>query len=393
MTTIDTVTISSARITQKTDWIFVEVVSAGGIAGIGEATLNGMEASVFREAERLCPGLVGEPLSVASIAKGGLPKSLPEAALVSALDQAVRDAAARAAGEPLWCALGGIRRREVPVYANINRRTIDRSPAGFAESAKAALGAGHGAFKLAPFDEATTAAIRGGDIRPILDKGFARVAAVRNVVGQNSRLMVDCHWRFDETFAQAAIRRAAELKLHWVECPMPETLENLEAIRRLRDLANSLDVRLAGCEQGIGLEGFAPFLEAGCYDVMMPDIKYIGGLDELFRLSDAATKAGVAISPHNPSGPICHAVSLQVSAALPEFDCLESQFDESPLFGRLVGFPFSEIRQGMEAIPAGAGCGVVIDRPVLESVTGERKAYGAMRDKGAPRQSPAASAI
>jgi galactonate dehydratase len=35
-------------------------------------------------------------------------------------------------------------------------------------------------------------------------------------------------------------------------------------------------MRLAGCEEGVRLEAFAPFVTVGAYDVMMPDVKYVG---------------------------------------------------------------------------------------------------------------------
>jgi galactonate dehydratase len=300
---------------------------------------------------------------------------LPEAALRSALDQAVRDAEARRAGRPVLRAFGEAKRTAIPVYANINRRTIDRSPEGFAQSARTALAAGHDAFKLAPFDEATPEAVRAGEIGPVVDKGFARAAAVREEIGPRRRLMIDCHWRFDEALSRAVIERAAELALHWVECPMPETAGNLVAIRRLRSLANSKGIALAGCEQAIGLEGFLPFLDAGAYDVLMPDVKYIGGLHELIRLADASSRRGVAISPHNPSGPVCHAMSLQMSAVLVEFDRLETQFDESPLFASLVGNAFRAVVDGMEALPDGNGCGVKLDCSILAGVATRQAVY------------------
>ena len=98
-------------------------------------------------------------------------------------------------------------------------------------------------------------------------------------------------------------------------------------------------MRQAGLEQSIGWEVIRPYCEAGGYDVVMPDVKYIGGVHELRRVASACADLGVAVSPHNPSGPISHAFSLQVSATLAAFDRLEMQFDESPLFDALVGAP------------------------------------------------------
>ena len=291
----------------------------------------------------------------------------------------------RAQELPLWRQFAPANTDPVPVYANINRRTVDRSPEGFAASACAALAAGHAAFKIAPFDEATAAARAAGDLASAIRQGLARIAAVRDAIGADRRLMVDCHWRLDEEAASTVIAAAAELGLHWVECPLPETPDHLAALRRLRGLANARGVRLAGCEEAIGVAGFAPFLAAGAYDVVMPDVKYVGGLGELRRLAEVAARSGVLVSPHNPSGPFSHAASLQISSVLPGCDRLEMQFDESPLFAGLVRERFPPIARGMAGLPAGPGCGVTLDATSLAGCTVRRlvlPAHGSVNAAG-----------
>ena len=212
----------------------------------------------------------------------------------------------------------GIRRSRVPVYANINRRTIDRRPEGFAASASAASAAGHMAFKLAPFDEVTQEVCAAGNGGRAMLPGLARIAAVREAVGPDARLMVDCHWRFDEATAMLLNEAAAKLGVYWIECPLPEVEGSIPALTRLRRQCEALGMRQAGLEQSIGWAVIRPYCEAGAYDVVMPDVKYIGGVHELRRVASACADVGVAVSPHNPSGPISHAFSLQVSATLAE---------------------------------------------------------------------------
>ena len=105
--------------------------------------------------------------------------------------------------------------------------------------------------------------------------------------------------------------------------------------------------------------------EAGAYDVVMPDMKYIGGIHEMQRTAVECEALGVEVSPHNPSGPICHAASLQVSASLGAFDMLELQFDESPLFDSLVGAPFARVSHGHAELPPGPGLGVRLADAIL----------------------------
>lgn len=359
------------RVTQKTCWSFLRLHTGDGRVGEGEATLTGREAALVVAAEHLVP----LALSEASVQHPGAfaalrpPDGIHEAAVVSAIDQALWSLHAQLKGQPLARTLGG-RRERIPVYANLNRRTGDRSPAGFASSALAARAAGHVAFKVAPFDEVDPEVCARGDGVAAMQTGLARVAAVRAAVGSHARLMVDCHWRFDEAAARALNEAAARWGVHWIETPLPETETNISALVRLRRRCNALGIRQAGLETSMGWATMRPYCEAGAYDVVMPDLKYIGGVHEMQRTAAECAALGVQVSPHNPSGPICHAASLQVSAALGAFDMLELQFDESPLFDSLVGAPFAAVGAGHAEPPPGPGLGVELVDGVLERHAG-----------------------
>ena len=352
------------RISPKTCWTFIRLrTNAGGI-GEGEATLTGRELALLIAAEHLLPMLLKEPIH-AGFARRHRPTQLPEAAIVSAVDQALWSLEAEIKGMPL-AQLLDTRRDRVPIYANINRRTEQRTPEGFAASARAALANGHLAFKVAPFDEVSPAVCARGDGAGAMRAGLDRVAAVRDAIGADKRLMVDCHWRFDESTASALNDALARSGVYWVECPLPETRANISSLVRLRRQCNALDMRQAGLETAIGWAGFRPYCEAGAYDVVMPDLKYAGGLHEVQRIAAECAGLGIEVSPHNPSGPISHAASLHVSATLGAFDRLESQFDESPLFDTLVGGPFAPIKNGQAMVPQGSGLGVALSDAVLE---------------------------
>ena len=355
------------RVTGKTCWSFLRLHTPDGRTGEGEATLGGQDDGLLAAAERLVPTALREATleDPGRFATGHAPGDIFEASVVSALDQAMWDLHAQAHGHSLAQGLG-IRRDRVPVYANINRRTIERSPEGFAASARAAGAAGHVAFKLAPFDEVTRDVCAAGNGERTMQAGLARIAAVRETVGPDTRLMVDCHWRFDEATAMLLNEAAAKLGVYWIECPLPEVGGSIPALARLRGQCEALGMRQAGLEQSIGWDVIRPYCEAGAYDVVMPDVKYIGGVHELRKVASTCADLGVAVSPHNPSGPICHAFSLQVSATLADFDRLEMQFDESPLFDALVGAPFLPIIRGHAARPSGPGLGVTLSDALLD---------------------------
>ena len=363
---LQSLTVSVARISAKTRWLFVEIARIDRAIGIGEATLVGSEEAVLAAAVEYALQLKSAgALPPGAFAAAAVPTTLAQAAMVSAIDLALWDLHAQGAGVRLVDALGVERRAVVPMYANINRRTEDRSLLGFAHSARDALDAGYGALKIAPFDEVSQGVCAQGDGSVAMHEGLARLAAVREAAGPDVRLMVDCHWRFDERCAARMVDAVADHRVHWVECPLPESADSLPALRRLRSRAHRHGILLAGMENGIGSESFRPFCEAGAYDVMMPDVKYVGGLEEMLRCADLFARHRVAMSPHNPSGPVAHAASLHVSAAMDDFDMLEVQFDESPLFGRLIANGLPACHDGAAALPDATGLGVRLDRSML----------------------------
>lgn len=333
------------------------------MTGLGEATLFGAEALLaagFTELRRRALALPhAEPRALE--APASFPR-LADAALHSALDHALWDVAAQRSGLPLALAIGGVQRESVPVYANINRRTRERSPAGFVASALAAVNVGFGAIKIAPFDEVDEAARASGRALPAARAGLERIAAVSRAIAGAAELYVDCHWRFDAKAADTLLRDCAALGVTWFECPIAETEAAIPAIRSLRAAANRLGMRLAGGEQLSGLSGFLPFVDGGAYDVMMPDIKYVGGIAEMQRIAERMAAQGVAFSPHNPTGPVAHAASLHLSAAVPQIDRLELQWDESALFSALAVPPLPDPREGQVEVPLGRpGLGIALN--------------------------------
>ncbi|HEV7328657.1 MAG TPA: enolase C-terminal domain-like protein [Bosea sp. (in: a-proteobacteria)] len=348
------------RITDKTRWVFLELAFASGTKGVGEASLNGQERLLVDAALAHLPGwLAGAPLP-----DFDRPVPLPLATIATAFDVARRDAAARRDGKPLAAALGAPADARIPLYANINRRTRDRTPAGHAASAADALAASFEAVKIAPFDEVTPSLSDDTKGRAALERGLERIAAVRGALGGKRRLMVDCHWRFTPDLAWRLVEAVREHDLYWLECPVAETPANLPLLERMRRKLNASGTLLAGLEEFSGANAFLTFAEA--YDVMMPDMKYVGGVDEMLRTGHALAARGIAVSPHNPTGPVCHAASLQLSAALPGFSMLEVQFDETPLFFDLGRPAVPGFAGGASDLPAAAGLGLDLDEGQAE---------------------------
>lgn len=353
-------------VTGKTKWAFVEVESSSGAIGTGEATLNQQEAALAAEFRDIGPSLIGRPTDPAMLSPLLDPQNLPRAAIISALDQALNDLCAQRAGISL-CAMIGQTRDRIPLYANINRRTWNRAPEGFAESAQVALDAGFRAVKMAPFDEVTPDNASLQTAAP----GLARIAAVKAMLPDDVALYVDCHWRFTPAVAAEMVAPLHERGVAWYECPLVEVEENIPTLRALHHQANAAGMVLVGLEKGVGSDIFEIFARGGAYDVMMPDIKYIGGISAMMRTGEVLRRHGVAISPHNPTGPICHAASLAICGALETPGLLELQYDETPYFDLLVGGVLDAPNEGTVAVSSTPGLGVALNHAILAELPTE----------------------
>ena len=378
MGNIQTVAFRGINVTPKTNWSFLEVRTADGLTGIGECTLANHEPLLEAEAARLSANVAGQDgrhrnrlARLIPHAPGGL----VAATVLSAFEQALIDLAAQRTSQPLHLFLGGALRDPVRLYANINRGANPRSPEGFAAAATRAVGQGFRAVKLAPFEPMVWEDGFSDANRTAYEQGLARIAAVRAAVGPGIEVMVDAHWRFSPGGAAALIRDLADYRLFWLECPVAEA--NRAEIRRLRSMANDRGMRLAGAESLAGLIAYRPMIEAGCYDVLMPDAKHAGGIEEIRRIAALAQTAGVEIAPHNPTGPVCHAHSVHLCSVIPNFLLLEVQFGETEAFFDLVEGDSLRFVEGQAKLPQSPGLGIHlapgphapwqrIDRPWLD---------------------------
>ncbi|WP_337875569.1 mandelate racemase/muconate lactonizing enzyme family protein [Elioraea sp.] len=360
---------AGVNVTPKTNWSFVQVLTEDRRTGTGECTLANHEAALALEVAGLDAALRGADARdrnalarVLAHAPGGLVRH----AALSALEQALWDLAGQEAGAPIWRLLGGRLRERVVLYANINRGVAERVPEGFAAAARRAVADGFGAVKLAPFDPFVWEDAAAPDQRAAYARGIERIAAVREAVGPAIDVMVDCHWRFSAGGAAALVRDLARFDLFWLECPLAEA--NLAELRRIRAMANERGMRLAGAETLTGLAGFAPVIAAGAYDVLMPDIKYCGGHEEMRRIAALAQVHGIEIAPHNPTGPICHAHTVQACATIPNLGRLEVQFGETPLFFGIAAGTVPAISGGAAPVPDLPGLGAAL----AEGIAAER---------------------
>lgn len=358
------------NVSGKTNWFFMRVTADNGMTGIGEASLNGWETAQMAHAADFGAELVGKSveeivplLRVFPHSPGGLIAS----SVVSAIEQAVTDVRAKQAGVPVYALLGKEARKAVRVYANINRGARDRSPAGIVKTARDAVAAGFTAVKIAPFDGAYWGDPDKEAFERRTQLGIDRVYAIREAVGPDVDVMVDCHWRFDEPATLQLMRDLKAARLYWLECPLSENPHRFAALKRIRDQTNALGMKLAGAERQVAETGFTPYIEGGLLDVVMPDVKYAGGYAEMLKIAGLCARNGAGFAPHNPTGPVCNLASMHLCAVAPAFLILEYQLAESPLYFDVVGGFQPKIVNGCFEVPDTPGVGAELDDTVLRA--------------------------
>ncbi len=345
-------------VSHRSRWILVEVETADGLRGAGEGSLHFSEEAVCAQVRLLgeaMEGMAGRE-ALRRLA-GWLEDDLVKTSAHCAIDQALHDIEAQRMGLPICRLLSARPAERLEVYANINRRTRDRTAEGFAASARDAVAAGFSSVKIAPFDDLTPQ-LAPDLSAPLLAAGFARIAAVRAALGPERRLLVDCHWRLSPGILPAVVDACAANGVSWLETPYPEDDDRVGDIRAARTACADRGILLAGAELKIGRGAFERMIDAGCYDVLMPDMKYVGGYGEFAAVARAAERAGAQISPHNPTGPVCHAHSVQASAAISPFMILEMQFDETDAFGDIVAGELPMPHDGFLTPPQAPGLGL-----------------------------------
>jgi galactonate dehydratase len=321
-----------SRVSPRTRWHFLVLTDEGGRA-VGECSDSSDVLALSRWLDRWVPVLAGRDLDsereeVLTTVRDQVTRAASSQRFVAAtaaggLEQLLLDSAARRAGVPLWKWLDCASPDPVPVYANINRMPGGREPADLGQMATAAVAAGFTAVKCAPFDVAQPG-------RSLSAVGLDRVRAVRRAVGDEITVQVDCHERLPVEEIHALLPQLEELGVAWLE-----DAAAISQVETLAELKAATVIPLAGGERMFDPAEARPAVAQGVIDVLMPDVKHAGGVEQVVRIAQSVPE--LAVSPHNPSGPVATAASAQLFAACPNTTVLEYAFGETPWRSELVG--------------------------------------------------------
>jgi len=358
-TTVASLETFVVKVNRRGNWIFVRLRTSDGVTGVGDAS-HGDDAATLRRLHQYFELLKGRSVhDIEAYRSRVFPLIEKEgrAAIVaaSALEHCLWDIRGKILGLPVYDLLGGRVQPRIRNYANINRSTEPRTPQGFAQMAQRAVDAGFDAVKLAPFDEIPRNVTGGPQLEEFTRRGLACAQAVREVLGPNRDLLIDVHSHYDLEHGLDLARRFEPLKLFWLEEVTPaEPLANLARINREARMPT------AGGESVFGVKGFYRYIREQAVDIVMPDIKYSGGMWETRKIAAIAEGAGLQVSPHGPASPIGNAAAAHVCAVLPNFLILEFSFGEVPYRAELIDPP-EQLDQGCLQLSARPGFGIEIN--------------------------------
>lgn len=273
---------------------------------------------------------------------------------ISGIDIALWDILGQATGQPVGRLLGGRYRERVRPYASI----LMEEPSRLADRLESIKARGFRAFKIGwgPFGRKSAA----------LDESI--VKAARLAVGAESQLMVDAggsdaHWGRGYKWALRTSEMLAEYEVAWFEeALVPDALEDY---RRLREHSR---VPIAGGEVLTRRQAFQPWLEAGAFDIVQPDVTKVGGISEERRIAWMAEEHGVRFIPHGWNTAVGLAADLQLASAFPNTDLVE-YLDGSSFIDGIVAERWKLDADGMLAIPDRPGLGIQLDRDAVARFT------------------------
>jgi len=189
------------------------------------------------------------------------------------------------------------------------------------------------------------------------------VAAMRDAVGADVDIMVDCHARPSPRMGHLFAAALEPFGLYWLEEPCwPERAGDIAAIQR------SVKTPIATGERLVGVQGFRELLELGACSVLQPDITHCGGLTEARRIAALAEAYRVALAPHNPQGPVSTAASIELGLATPSYMICEAVTADVPWRAEVATESHRIDPNGMRAYPSEVpGLGVEIDLDVVRA--------------------------
>jgi L-alanine-DL-glutamate epimerase-like enolase superfamily enzyme len=349
---LDRATSLSSRLVNERHYGVVEVTGDDGHNGIGFCYVGSAGGRLFFEAVEglLAPILIDQdPYRVEGLWMQMYQEALLQGRAgivlraISALDIALWDRNARAAGLPLYKFLGAVTDR-VPAYASGGYYLAGKTPDHLADEMAGYVADGYSAVKMK---------IGKHD----LAGEEARIAAVRERIGKGVILMLDANnaWS-DFPTALRFVRMFEKYDPYFIEEPFsPDDIVNHAR------LAEATHVPIATGEIEGGRWRFAELMMRGGCVILQTDACVCGGVTEFRRIAATAASFGLTLCPH-----WFHDLHAHLVAATPNARYVEFFPDDQVLnFRRLVGTQI-EVRDGHIQMSQRPGIGFDFDGAALD---------------------------
>ena len=355
---------------------FVRVYTDQGLTGTGE-TLDTVGAEDIIN-KFLGPGLAGrDPLDIEAIyydmyswrsVPGGIPPVFmrgagggPYIAALSGIEMALWDLAGKALGLPVYRLMGGRLRSKVPVYFHSGD---PKHAAGLVRSS--------GVRGIKTTVDAITDgdnAARGWDPGKIwnwtltngqIDDIVHHVAAMREALGPEVALMLECHTRYDTESAIQIAKEVERYRPSWLEEPVPS--DNVDAMAQVRSHTR---IPIACGENVYSRFGFRPFLEKQAVSIIQPDMAKCGGLWEGRKIAAMAEVYHIPIAPHGVATSLGKVAYAHVCSTVPNLMILEWAHYAQKDYDEVTTAP--DYSAGFVQVPDTPGIGIEVRDEVVNS--------------------------
>jgi len=351
-------------------WTFVKLQTDEGIYGWGETTLLGHELTVEACIKNFGNYLIGRDPRLIELHFSTMQRnawfrpSIITLSAISAVEMAMWDILGKSLNAPVHALLGGACRRELPIYLNdwnSDCATLEDVPA----AAERAVAGGARALKWDPLPLC--------DLYPPVERlrrAAQSVRDVRQAVGDDVKLMIDCLGRLSPENAASLARSVEECKLFWFEEPIPPDA----SVEEYAVVAAATNAPICIGERIASRRGFKAVLENRVAGVINPDAGHSGGILEARKIADMADAYFIPVNPHNCGGPVLTAANMHIGATIPNFLIYEHFISDLPHFKKIVksGLPeFSTSEVKVNDLP---GLGIDLDEEELRK--GAFKRFG-----------------
>ena len=289
----------------------VEVETDEGITGWGECFGPGNIALANKYiVEKVIQPLIkgDDPLKkeniwhkVYNLLRDSGQKGMPIQAL-SGIDIALWDILAKKAKLPLYQLLGGKTNNKIPVYGYgmmLQKKSVEELCELFKKEANQIKEKNFKAMKMKV------------GLGPKED--LKLVSAVREVIGNDFKLMVDANHAYNKNDALYVGRGLDEMEIYWFEEPVaPEDYDGY------KELKEKLKTNIAGGEAEFTKYGWNELIKNNCIDIAQPEVCGLGGITEYLKVSALAQSNFIPIVNHVWGSALSVAVNLHLLTSLPD---------------------------------------------------------------------------